>query len=61
MNAEKTNIPNSVDATQIPEYVFESLARSLLPLIQKYYESEGGKRAFDEWKAKKENTDCAST
>ena len=61
MNAEKTNIPNSVDATQIPEYVFESLARSLLPVIQKYYESEGGKRAFDEWKAKKENTDCAST
>ena len=61
MNAEKTNIPNSMDATEIPEYVFESLARSLLPVIQKYYESEGGKRAFDEWKAKKENTDCAST
>ena len=49
-----------MDATEIPEYVFESLARSLLPVIQKYYESEGGKRAFDEWKAKKENTDCAS-
>lgn len=44
MNAEKTNIPNSVDAAEIPEYVFESLARSLLPVIQKYYESEGGKR-----------------
>ena len=37
MNAEKTNIPNSVDATEIPEYIFESLARSLLPVIQKYY------------------------
>ena len=61
MNAEKTNIPNSVDATEIPEYVFESLARSLLPVIQKYYESECGKKAFAEWKAKKENTDCAST
>ena len=61
MNAEKTNIPNSVDATQIPEYVFESLARSLLPVIQKYYESEGGKKAFAEWKAKKENMDYAST
>ena len=54
MNAEKTNIPNSVDATEIPEYVFESLARSLLPVIQKYYESEGGKKAFAEWKEKKE-------
>ena len=61
MNAEKTNIPNSVDATEIPEYVFESLARSLLPVIQKYYESEGVKKAFAEWKAKKEISDSAST
>lgn len=61
MNAEKTNIPNSVDAAEIPEYVFESLARSLLPVIQKYYESEDGKKVLAEWKAKKENTDCAST
>ena len=61
MNAEKTNIPNSVDATEIPEYVFESLARSLLPVIQKYYESEDGKKVFAEWKAKKKNRDCAST
>ncbi len=61
MNAEKANIQSSMDAVEIPEYVFESLARSLLPVIQKYYESEGGKKAFAEWKAKKENTDCAST
>ena len=61
MNAEKTNIPNSVDATEIPKYVFESLARSLLPVIQKYYESEGGKKAFAEWKAKKEISDSAFT
>ena len=52
MNAEKANIQNSMDAAEIPEYVFESLARSLLPLIQKYYESEDGKKAFAEWKAK---------
>ena len=55
------NIPNSVDATEIPEYVFESLARSLLPVIQKYYESEDGKKVFAEWKAKKEISDSAST
>lgn len=61
MNAEKTNIPNSMDATEIPEYVFESLARSLLPVIQKYYESEDSKKAFAEWKAKKEISDSAST
>ena len=61
MNAEKANIQTGVDAAEIPEYVFESLARSLLPVIQKYYESEDGKKVFTEWKAKKENTDCAST
>ena len=44
MNAEKANIQNSMDAAEIPEYVFESLARSLLPVIQKYYESEDAKR-----------------
>ncbi len=42
MNAEKSNIQTGVDAAEIPEYVFESLARSLLPVIQKYYESEVG-------------------
>ena len=57
MNAEKANIQNSMDAAEIPEYVFESLARSLL----QYYESEGGKKAFAEWKAKKEISDSAST
>ena len=43
MNTEKANIQNSMDVAEIPEYVFESLARSLLPVIQKYYNSEGGK------------------
>jgi septum formation topological specificity factor MinE len=61
VNAEKANIQNSMDAAEIPEYVFESLARNLLPVIQKYYESEGGKKAFAEWKAKKEISDSAST
>lgn len=61
MNAEKANIQTGVDAAEIPEYVFESLARSLLPVIQKYYESECGKKAFAEWKAKKEISDSAST
>jgi len=61
VNAEKANIQTGVDSAEIPEYVFESLARSLLPVIQKYYESADGKKVFAEWKAKKENTDCAST
>lgn len=61
MNTEKANIQSSMDAAEIPEYFFESLARSLLPVIQKYYESEDGKKAFAEWKAKKEISDSAST
>ena len=61
MNAEKVNIQTSVDAAEIPEYVFESLARSLLPVIQKYYESEDGKKAFAEWKATKQASGQAST
>ena len=61
MNAEKANNQNSMAAAEIPENVFESLARSLLPVIQKYYESEGGKKVFTEWKAKKEISDSAST
>ncbi len=53
MNTEKGNRQNEVDTAEIPEYVFESLARSLLPVIRKYYESDEGKRAFAEWKEKK--------
>ena len=61
MNSEKASIQNRMDASEIPEYVFEALARSLLPVIQKYYESEDGKKVFAEWKAKKEISDSAST
>ena len=61
MNAEKANIQTGVDAAKIPEYVFESLARSLLPVIQKYYESEDDKKAFAEWKAKNKSSDSSST
>ena len=61
MNAEKVNNRANVDAAEIPEYVFETLARSLLPVIQKYYESEDGKNAFAEWKATKQASDETPT
>lgn len=61
MNAEKANIQTGVDVAEIMEYVFESLARSLLPVIQEYYESEDGKKAFADWKAEREIPDSAST
>ncbi|ADU26491.1 hypothetical protein [Ethanoligenens harbinense] len=38
--------------SEIPDYEIEALARSLLPEIQKYFESEQGKREFAEWKTR---------
>jgi len=34
----------------IPDEVIESLARTILPSIQKYFNSEEGQREFAEWK-----------
>jgi hypothetical protein len=36
----------------IPQRDIESLARCLLPQIQKYFESEDGQKEFAEWQAK---------
>ena len=60
MDKRKTNGINEIDTAEVPEFVYESLARSLLPVIQKYYESDEGKNAFAEWKQKK-NTEKSST
>ena len=38
----------------IPQRDIESLARCLLPQIQKYFESEAGQKEFAEWQAKQE-------
>jgi septum formation topological specificity factor MinE len=37
----------------IPGEVIQSLAMTILPAIQKYFDSEEGQREFEEWKAKK--------
>ena len=37
--------------TGIPKHEIEALARCLLPEIQKFFESEEGKREFEEWRA----------
>jgi len=46
MSAEKLS-------DNIPDEVIESLARTLLPAIKSYFDSEEGQREFEEWKAKK--------
>ena len=40
--------------TGIPDYEIDAIARCLLPKIQKFYESEEGRREFEEWKQKQE-------
>ena len=54
MDKRNTIETNEIDTAEVPEFVYESLARSLLPIIRKYYESDEGKRAFSEWKQKKD-------
>jgi len=36
--------------TGIPRHEIEALARCLLPEIQKFFESEEGKKEFSQWK-----------
>jgi len=40
------------DSTEIPKHEIESLARCLLPEMLKYFDSEVGKREFEEWKVR---------
>lgn len=35
---------------KIPQYEIESMAKLVLPQIQKFFESEKGKDEFEEWK-----------
>ena len=50
--AKKIQKPNS--GMDIPNFQFEALARCLLPKIQKYYESENGKKDLENYRAEKE-------
>lgn len=50
--SKKPDAPMSSSGMDIPDYVFESLARCLLSKMQAYYESEEGQKALAEWKEK---------
>ena len=52
-------MPKNNNSPRTPEYTppdsaIESFARRILPSIQAYYDSEEGRRAFEEWKRKRE-------
>ena len=40
--------------TGIPDFEIDSLARALLPAIQNLFETEEGKREFEEWQAERQ-------
>ncbi len=39
----------------IPDYVIESIARSLLPVIRDYYETDEGQKSFKEWQERQKD------
>ena len=50
-NVKPTNETTSTQfEMNIPDYAIERLARCMLPLIQKYYESEDGQQELAKWK-----------
>lgn len=54
-NKAKINLTSS--GMEIPDYVIDSIARSLLPVIRDYYETEEGRQSFKEWQARREKTE----
>ena len=44
-----TEINPAESEMNIPDYAIERLARCMLPLIQKYYESDEGQRELMQW------------
>ena len=46
--------PSPETKSGVPKYELESLARTFLPDIIAFYESEEGQRRFSEWKQEQE-------
>ena len=42
--------------TGIPQHEIEALARCLLPEMQKFFESEEGRREYEEWKQQQQKS-----
>ena len=38
-------------AEKIPQYEIDTIAKLVLPQIQKFFETEKGKKEFEEWKS----------
>ena len=45
------------DEIKIPDYQYEMLARCLLPKMQRYFESEEGKKDLEQYRIKRNNSE----
>ena len=54
-NGEKTVMCDAATENEIPDEVIDSIAKTLLPGIKAFFESEKGQQEFAEWKKKREN------
>lgn len=50
---EKKILNPSSSGMDIPDAAIEHIARVMLPMIQKYYESDEGKMELEKWKQEK--------
>jgi len=57
---EKKNQENG-NGMIIPDYAIERIARCMLPLIQKHYESEEGQQELNEWKEQSSSEQISKT
>lgn len=49
-----SNAQNNDFAEEIPIYIIQSLAKSLIPEIIAFYESKEGQEYFEKWKAEQD-------
>ena len=54
MSKKKNVQARESSGMEIPDYAIERIARCMLPMIQKYYESEDGQRELAEWNLKQD-------
>ena len=39
----------------LPQHVYDALARMILPMIQEFYSADDGQKLFEEWKQNQEH------
>jgi len=55
MQSKSSNLPqDDADIINVPQHAVESLARCFLPGIRAFFESEEGKREYEEWQRQRE-------